>query len=129
MPKKGEFRKSIDSHQRIRPGCPQESGAHERMHRTIKREAIKPARAMCTAQQRNFDGFRHEYNNERPHESLAEDAPASRYCASTRPIEDLPLGRYAACALPPPRTLLLPMIPAVHEWRRFRVGPRLSTLT
>ncbi|MGH7627483.1 MAG: integrase core domain-containing protein [Gemmatimonadaceae bacterium] len=29
-------------HQRIRPGCPQENGAHERMHRTLKGDAIKP---------------------------------------------------------------------------------------
>lgn len=38
--------------QRIRPGNPQENGAHERMHRTLKRQAIKPVRASCTAQQR-----------------------------------------------------------------------------
>lgn len=27
-------------HQRSRPGCPQDNGAHERMHRTLKRHAI-----------------------------------------------------------------------------------------
>ena len=72
-------------HQRIRPGCPQENGAHERMHRTLKREAIKPVRAGCAAQQRNFDAFRREYNTERPHEYLGQETPASRYMASPRP--------------------------------------------
>lgn len=84
-------------HQRIRPGCPQENGAHERMHRTLKREAIKPVRATCAAQQRNFDGFRHEYNDERPHASLNNDTPASRYRASVRPYPDrLPPLEYPA---------------------------------
>jgi putative transposase len=75
-------------HQRIRPGCPQENGAHERMHRTLKRQAIKPVRATCTAQQRNFDAFQHEYNTERPHERLAQETPASQYCTSPRPYPE-----------------------------------------
>lgn len=75
-------------HQRIRPGCPQENGAHERMHRTLKRQAIKPVRASCTAQQRNFDAFRHEYNEERPHERLNQETPASQYQQSPRPYPE-----------------------------------------
>ncbi len=75
-------------HQRIRPGCPQENGAHERMHRTLKRQAIKPVRGSCRAQQRNFDAFRREYNTERPHERLGQETPASRYSASPRPYPD-----------------------------------------
>jgi len=71
-------------HQRIRPGCPQENGAHERMHRTLKRQAIKPVRGNCAAQQRNFDAFRREYNTERPHERLGQRTPASRYRPSPR---------------------------------------------
>jgi transposase InsO family protein len=75
-------------HQRIRPGCPQENGAHERMHRTLKRQAIKPVRATCAAQQKNFDAFRREYNTERPHERLNQETPASVYRASPRPYPD-----------------------------------------
>jgi transposase InsO family protein len=75
-------------HQRIRPGCPQENGAHERMHRTFKREAIKPVRHSCRSQQRNFDAFQDEYNTERPHEALGQDTPASRYCPSVRAYPD-----------------------------------------
>jgi putative transposase len=71
-------------HQRSRPGCPQDNGAHERMHRTLKRQAIKPVRASCAAQQRNFDAFRLEYNEERPHERLNQATPASQYCTSVR---------------------------------------------
>lgn len=57
-------------HQRIHPGRPQQNGAHERMHRTLKRAAIRPPRADCAAQQRVFDTFRREYNTERPHAYL-----------------------------------------------------------
>ncbi len=82
-------------HQRIRPGCPQENGAHERMHRTLKREALKPVRGSCAAQQRNFDAFRREYNTERPHEYLGQETPASQYLASPRPYPDrLPTPEY-----------------------------------
>ena len=84
-------------HQRIRPASPQENGAHERMHRTLKRQAILPLRKTCTAQQRNFDAFRHEYNEERPHETLGQETPASRYRRSPRSYpERLPALEYPA---------------------------------
>jgi transposase InsO family protein len=60
-------------HQRSRPGCPQDNGAHERLHRTLKRQAIKPVRASCAAPQRNFDAFQREYNTARPHERLGQE--------------------------------------------------------
>lgn len=72
-------------HQRIHPSSPQENGAHERMHRTLKRQAIRPVHHTCAAQQRNFNAFRHEYNEERPHEALGQTTPASHYGASPRP--------------------------------------------
>lgn len=82
-------------HQRSRPGCPQDNGAHERMHRTLKRQAIKPVRGSCVAQQRNFDAFREEYNRERPHERLQQQTPASQYTASPRSYpERLPALEY-----------------------------------
>ncbi|MGH7625326.1 MAG: DDE-type integrase/transposase/recombinase [Gemmatimonadaceae bacterium] len=61
-----------------------DNGAHERMHRTVKRQAIKPVRGSCSAQQRNFDAFRHEYTEERPHERLHQETPASQYRPSAR---------------------------------------------
>lgn len=71
-------------HQRIHPASPQENGAHERMHRTLKAEATRPPKGSCAAQQRAFTAFRTEYNEERPHSALAGDTPAQRYTPSTR---------------------------------------------
>jgi putative transposase len=72
-------------HQRIRPASPQENGAHERMHRTLKHGAIRPPRATMAAQQRAFNRFRALYNTERPHDALAGATPASHYTPSPRP--------------------------------------------
>ena len=55
-------------HQRIHPGQPQQNGAHERMHRTLKGEATRPPRAHGAAQQRAFNPFARVYNDERPHQ-------------------------------------------------------------
>ena len=71
-------------HQRILPAHPQQNGAHERMHKTLKRGAIRPPRATLAAQQRAFNRFRQEYNAERPHQFLHGRTPASLYRESTR---------------------------------------------
>jgi transposase InsO family protein len=73
-------------HQRMNPGSPQENPAHERMHRTLKAEAVRPPRANLRAQQRAFNAFRAEYNTVRPHESLGGDCPAEHYRSSRRPF-------------------------------------------
>ena len=70
--------------ERIRPGHPEENGRHERMHRTLKAEAITPPRASIRAQQKAFDSFRREYNQDRPHEALGQNPPASLYRPSER---------------------------------------------
>jgi putative transposase len=72
-------------HQRIHPGRPSQNGAHERMHRTLKRQATRPVQRTCARQQRVFDAFRTEYNEVRPHEWLDQETPASHYTASPRP--------------------------------------------
>lgn len=82
-------------HQRIHPGRPQQNGAHERMHKTLKRGAIRPPRSDAQAQQRAFNRFRAEYNTERPHEYLGGQTPASRYRTSGRPFPSrLPAQNY-----------------------------------
>ena len=68
----------------IEPGKPQQNGRHERMHRTLKAEATRPARASSLAQQRRFNTFRAEFNDERPHEALDMQTPDSLYERSTR---------------------------------------------
>jgi len=84
--------------ERIEPGHPEQNGRHERMHRTLKRETASPPRATARAQQRSFDAFRSEYNEERPHEALAMQTPASVYSRSPReyparlPEIEYPLG-------------------------------------
>jgi len=71
-------------HQRILPAHPQQNGAHERMHKTLKRAAIRPPRATLVAQQRAFNRFRQEYNEERPHQFLHGRTPGSLYRPSRR---------------------------------------------
>lgn len=71
--------------ERIVPGRPDQNGRHERMHRTLKREAASPPCANAAAQQRSFNRFRTTFNNERPHEALNDMVPAQWYRPSTRP--------------------------------------------
>jgi hypothetical protein len=69
--------------------------ARERMHRTLKRRAVKPVQRTCAAQQEQFDALRPEYNTERPHDALGGDTPGSRYAPSRRPYaERLPTPEY-----------------------------------
>ncbi len=75
-------------HQRIRPASPQENGAHERMHRTLKAETLRPPRRTRFAQQRVFNRFRREYNDERPHEHLRGKPPGRVYHPSPRPYPE-----------------------------------------
>jgi putative transposase len=70
--------------ERIAAGHPEQNGRHERMHRTLKQETASPPAANRRAQQRAFDRFRREYNEERPHEALAMQTPASVYTPSER---------------------------------------------
>ena len=68
----------------IEPGKPQQNGRHERMHKTLKAEATRPPAGNLPAQQRKFNRFRTEFNEERPHEALDQQTPASVYRPSSR---------------------------------------------
>jgi putative transposase len=74
----------------IEPGKPQQNGRHERMHRTLKAETTRPPAANLPAQQRKFNRFREEFNQERPHEALDQQTPGSRYTPSPRTMPDKP---------------------------------------
>ncbi len=70
--------------ERIEPGHPEQNGRLERLHRTLKAETARPPQANRRRQQRTFDAFRQSYNEERPHEALAQQTPAHRYSPSFR---------------------------------------------
>lgn len=70
--------------ERIEPGCPEQNGRHERMHRTLKAEVANQPEANVRLQQRAFDRFRTEFNEERPHEALNQRPPATIYTPSPR---------------------------------------------
>lgn len=72
--------------ERIQAGHPEQNGRHERMHRTLKQETASPAAANQRLQQRAFDRFRREYNEQRPHQALDMQTPASCYTLSPRPF-------------------------------------------
>ena len=68
----------------IRPGCPQDNGSHERMHKTMKAEATRPPEANLSKQALRLERWRHEFNTERPHEALGQRPPAEVYHPSAR---------------------------------------------
>jgi transposase InsO family protein len=71
--------------ERIQAGHPEQNGRHERMHRTLKETTAQPPAAHRRAQQRRFDDFVQEYNQERPHQALDMRTPAECYQSSPRP--------------------------------------------
>ena len=73
---------------RIQPGRPQQNGIHERMHRTLKDDAVEIPEANMRAQQRRFDTFLKEFNYVRPHQSLGQERPASRVERYRRPYPE-----------------------------------------
>jgi len=72
--------------ERIQAGHPEQNGRHERMHRTLKQETATPPAANRRGQQRAFDRFRREFNQQRPHQALGMQTPASLYAPSPRPF-------------------------------------------
>ena len=69
---------------RTQPGCPQQNGRHERMHKTLKQETTRPPSKNMRTQQRAFNLFVQEYNNDRPHEALGNRTPSRFYKSSRR---------------------------------------------
>jgi putative transposase len=73
--------------ERGRPGCPQDNGAHERMHLDIMKELESKG---IGRDQEAFDQWRLEFNQERPHESLGMAFPSEIYCQSKKNYEGTP---------------------------------------
>ena len=78
---------------RIEPGKPQQNGSHERMHLDMKNELESCIEGNILLHQKEFDRWRKEFNNERPHEALGMKTPAMVYTESENKydgiIEDL----------------------------------------
>jgi transposase InsO family protein len=68
---------------RSRPGCPQDNGGHERMHRDMAELQISPADSR-SAQQRKCDRWMVDFNEVRPHDALGGKTPAEVYRDSER---------------------------------------------
>lgn len=70
--------------ERGRPGCPQDNGAHERMHLDISKQL---ERAGYEHRQAAFELWAKEFNQERPHEALGMRTPSELYVPSHRRYE------------------------------------------
>lgn len=69
---------------RSRPGCPQDNGGHERMHRDVSADVQFEPAANLEAQQRALDRWRQQFNHVRPHQALGGKTPAEVYTPSPR---------------------------------------------
>ena len=103
--------------ERIHPGAPQENGAHERMHRTLKAEATRPPAATLAAQQQRFDRWRRTFNERRPHEALGMTPPATHYAPSPRRYP----GRLPMLEYPPHVELRRVCLAGAIGWRNERI--------
>jgi hypothetical protein len=56
------------------------------MHRDLKAQTTRPPAQSFKSQQKRFDDFRNEFNNERPHRALDGETPASCYRPSSREL-------------------------------------------
>ena len=64
---------------------PYQNGQLERLHGTLKIEATQPASVNLAAQQRRFDRWREYYNQQRPHEAIAQRYPRELYHPGPKP--------------------------------------------
>ena len=75
------------------PGHPQTQGKTERFHQTLQRWLrARPPAASIPELQRQLDGFREHYNEQRPHRALGRATPGHAYRSTAKA---LPAGRGA----------------------------------
>jgi putative transposase len=72
--------------ERIALGHPEQNGSHEQFHSVLKAETARPPAPNGTAQQQRFRRFCRLYNEQRPHEALGDQPPATRYEPSRRAL-------------------------------------------
>lgn len=76
---------------RIRPGHPEENGAHERLHKDIALEVQGVADGDVSNHQAALETWRRTFNHERPHEALGMRTPAEVYVPSTHRYDPAPV--------------------------------------
>jgi putative transposase len=91
--------------ERIQPGKPQHNGRLERLHLTLVQDTASPPARSLRQQLQRFAAFQRLYNEERPHQALADGTPAEHYAASPRRFDGV---------------LREPGYSAEHEVRRVR---------
>ncbi len=104
-----------------RPYHPQTQGKDERLHRTLQSELLHTRSFFDLADcQTHFDAWRTLYNEQRPHEALQMQVPASHYRPSARPYT----GQFPAVEYEPHDLLRKTDVHGrlVLEGRRFHVG-------
>ena len=75
----------------IEPSKPYQNGHLERLHGTLKIEATQPPSTNLKAQQLRFDRWRGYYNQQRPHEAIAQRYPSELYVPGPKPSSLEPL--------------------------------------
>jgi hypothetical protein len=100
-----------------KPRSPTTTGKVERFHQTLRRELLDEVETWpdLATVQAAVDAFRHEYNTDRPHQSLNMAFPADRFKPRSPDALPLWLPSSVASALPavePPAELARPTAPA-----------------
>jgi len=90
-----------------RPG---DTASQEQWHRELKADTTRPPSATPHAQQRRFQNWLHDYNEERPHEALGLIPPAQVYYRSRRPYRG---------ARPPPLPAWRDRPASAAQWREI----------
>jgi putative transposase len=70
----------------IEPGCPEQNGAHEQLHRVYQEEVAEPAARSLRGQKDKTLRWVKHYNGQRPHEALGMGVPAQFYRRSPRQL-------------------------------------------
>ena len=97
--------------ERIAPGKPQQNGRLERLHLTLLQDTATPPAKSLREQRERFRAFLRLYNEERPHQALANATPAEHYCASQRRFDGV---------------LREPDYPIGHDVRRVRTNGEIK---
>jgi transposase InsO family protein len=108
-------------HRLTQPATPTTTGKVERFHQTLRRELLDDVATWpdLDSVQAAIDVFRHEYNTDRPHQSLDMAFPADRF----RPAEPSPMPIKLPASLavptepvPPPAPVLPAVVAPVTAW-------------